>query len=298
MLSRSPIGRCSRRHDDDYTRRYRKFLLQWNRQTESAHWKLFQDDPALYHAHLFNVQRDHEWKYIMEARLLSGETDELIAESFQVMPEVVDYYEKLFFNVRDRLSAKSWIIKTIIGPAFRREPESDGMISSHMQHSALKLFAYFGGPAVLDVMLTGLEEGPIPLNPEKAMKWVDHAFETTIKTRAATAARNMRIDKWNVMQLLEIHQRFIQQTEMSDSAGGAGADYEDNVVAFLETVPLAMGKKASENKPQELLQYEHTAVEPTADQQYALATGHEPQHLLDRKDYQQPEAMEGDNENK
>ena len=63
------------------------------------------------------------------------------------MPSVVAWYERLFFNVVDRLDATDWIMLKAIGTKSLIEPtESDLDV-------VLKLLGYFGGPLVLDAAI-------------------------------------------------------------------------------------------------------------------------------------------------
>ena len=94
------------------------------------------------------------------------------------------------------------------------------------------------------------------------------------------------------MQLIEIQQRFMQAGEAG--GGGAGGDYEENVIKFLEKIPLKIGEAAKEKVTPQLLIYESTAVEPTVDQQYALARGETPPALLELANYERPPAVERD----
>ena len=54
------------------------------------------------------------------ARLLTSETFEEIAQYFGTSAGTIDYFEKLFFNVRDRMQCRGWILKAaVIGPRSR-----------------------------------------------------------------------------------------------------------------------------------------------------------------------------------
>lgn len=285
--------RASRKFDDDYTKLYRNFLVKWNKGTEADRWKLFTADPALFHTHGYRYHDDEEWKVLLEARILTQEPDDAIASALGVDANTVNYYEKLFFNVRDRLGHRTWIIKKILGPEINRVPNDNSELTDILRHMSYKMFAYFGGPEVLDVVIAGLQDGPIPLTSDKAAEWLDRAIETTTRSRTAMAVRVMRIDKWNVMQLIEAQQRFMQsEKEARLATGGAGQEYEQNVVKFLNQVPLNIGRAAAEQMTPALVEYEKTAVEPTVDEQYDLSRGVVPAGLAARRDYVRPPATE------
>jgi hypothetical protein len=52
----------------------------------------------------------------IQALILAGQDDKMIAERCGAAPEIVDWYERTFFNVRDRLAAaRDWVVYTAIG---------------------------------------------------------------------------------------------------------------------------------------------------------------------------------------
>ena len=95
---------------------------------------------------------------LVEAWILSGETDAPIGQRLGIEPAVVGDYEQIFYAVRDRLHARDWIILGAIGwPIDPRE--------SHTLASVIRLLAFLGGPLVLELVLlatsisTGLSSG-------------------------------------------------------------------------------------------------------------------------------------------
>jgi len=86
-------------------------------------------------------------RWELEARLLAGQSDEEIASRFGIEPGTVGKYERLFFEVRQRLTAPGWIIHEAIGPIERRRrpPFNLGAV--------WKLAAYAGGPIALEAIL-------------------------------------------------------------------------------------------------------------------------------------------------
>src|SRR5690554_3422959 len=64
--------------------------------------------PNVSHAHNLYYHPDQEWRYVLEARLLTREPVPEIAKRFQVTAGTVECYEKVFFNVFDRLNCRDW----------------------------------------------------------------------------------------------------------------------------------------------------------------------------------------------
>lgn len=283
-----PIGPDKLR-DDDFVRTYRKFLLRWRKGSDRLRNKLFREDPGLFYAHRLKHHPDLDWRAILEARILARETDESIAVLLGTIPSMVDWYEKLFFNVRDRLHSRDYIVKTLMGKQLSYTGTYDGEIDDQQRHFAYKLFGYFGGPLVLDVIIAGFQIGPFPTKQDKVQDWLDNAYQAAVRQRASVAIHTFNFNKFTMMQLLELHMRIIEVTKQSELAGGAYTDYHKNIEALLDQIEMKVGSEAETGRPQELLDYEETAVEPRADEMMQLAEGHVPQKLLERRDFKRPE---------
>lgn len=287
---------ASRKYDDKYVKGYRNFLLKWKAakiavDTEAEQMKLFHATPEIYYAHTFHSHPDVEWREILEARLLAREPDDYIAFELSTIPGAIDWYENLFFNIRDRLASRSWVVKTILGLVQHRTSTGDETISADQRWLAYKLFAYFGGPLVLDIIISGFDESTIPSKNEKAGEFIDHIMQTGVRRSSSMAAQFFSVNKFNVMQLLEIQQRFmIFESEARSASGGAGQDYEANIERFFEHIPLAIGTKAREGRTPQTLLFEKTSVEPRADEQLALSRGEVPDSLKVKANYVRPES--------
>jgi len=96
-----------RRRDDKYVREYYRFLLKYMAQTtEEGRANLFEKNPALFYAHSLHFHPDREWRSIAQGFLLTGDPLPNCADAVATLPETLDWYEKLFFNVRDRLHSE------------------------------------------------------------------------------------------------------------------------------------------------------------------------------------------------
>ena len=133
--------------DDRYVRRARKFLMEWKRrgqgqdedQIDRMRQKLFPKYPGLFYAYEIFTGPEDSIRWMLESRLLAGQTDEEIAKNVGFIPEMIEWYEALFFNVRDRLENKDYIVSQVIRPSM-----GTGLQNLTMEMSA-KFFGYFGG---------------------------------------------------------------------------------------------------------------------------------------------------------
>src|ERR1700677_3869694 len=113
-------GRSTTR-DDIYVKSLRRFILRYRYSDDpQARNVLWHENPGLYWAfELYELKVDNldHKAALIEARILAGQSDEDIAQELGTMPEVPEWYEALFFNVRDRLGNLDWIMDAVLYPA-------------------------------------------------------------------------------------------------------------------------------------------------------------------------------------
>ena len=165
LISHRPIPLQPGRYDDHYVRAYYRIMLDLAAAGDDAEKldQVFRQYPAVCHAHRLHYSADLERRQILEARLLTSETFAEIAVRLATEPSVIEYYERLFFNIRDRLQSSGWIILAGIGRRSGSPDDQRGYV--------YRLFAYFGGPLVLDAVISGMESTEIPRQAEDVPSW-------------------------------------------------------------------------------------------------------------------------------
>jgi len=117
----------------------------------------FPEDSALEAHGIFQIGGPRSWE--MQAWLLTGAEDDEIADRMHIPPATIAAYENLFFNVRDRLSARDWIAHTAIR-MFRSQvwtPEICGAV--------WRRYAYYWGRQGLELVLQVIRPERPPLLP-------------------------------------------------------------------------------------------------------------------------------------
>lgn len=265
------------RLDDKYVRAYRKLLLL---QRDNTGMGPFLEMPHAYVAASINNFPDTEWRDILQAKLLTEEEYEDIGEWLGVEPETVDFFEKVFFNVRDRLNHRGWIIKTILGsPEERESKKKNGQLTGLQRGVIYRLFAYYGGPEALEAAMSGLIPSALPSAKKDLEKWYDKALEQIIHTRAATAARMFEINKYNVMQVLELAlSNTVQRQMASGSVGGGIEDFAEKVTGAMSGWSLAeIGFSKREEAERQLLT---GPVEARVHERISIREGNSPESLI------------------
>lgn len=117
MLTHHPRPLRPRRSDDQYVRAYYWYMQNSLAGGDDAaeRRRLSPSMLRVVQAHRLYYSADVERRQILEARLLTSEPFAEIAKQFDTDAGTIDYYEQLFFNVRDRLKNTDWIAKTILG---------------------------------------------------------------------------------------------------------------------------------------------------------------------------------------
>lgn len=187
--------------------------------------------PAVYEAYsLYDASDDpteHRWE--LEARLLAKESFADIEAKMGIPPETVEAYERIFFDVIDRLESPSLIVHTIIGRAVQTG------LAEREYDCLWKLFAYFLGPAVLDALVfkfnmpqhTETHDGLRAAMRDFAKDTVDiKAGITLLTTPANWQTRELLLNLWKDLLALE----------MKAGQAGIGTEtFNENVKALTET---------------------------------------------------------------
>lgn len=238
MLSSVPPERC-KRHDDKWVQGYKKFLFRWNKSAGNRDGLMY-ENPGLYFAYLLydRMYVEPETRQMIEARLLADMSYEEIAKECKTIPETIEWYERLFFNVKDFLSHHDWILKHVLLPAsdrFTAEEDDDDdeenfrprvtqeIVKPHFDLT-LKFFAYYAGPLACDVMISGFRRDKKILSYEELPDYFHDQFMSQIMKRSAESAGRFEINKYNVMELFATHSRII---EIQKAQGGQENKYSE-----------------------------------------------------------------------
>jgi hypothetical protein len=116
--------------------------------------RLAQRHPSVAAAYQLFTQVGPLQRAEMEARVLAGENDEIIALKCRCTPAVIAAYHDLFFAVRPHLQAEVYILNLAIGPKVH-----DGLTSADHE-ILLKLVGYRMGGRMVDQLLDYFTDPP------------------------------------------------------------------------------------------------------------------------------------------
>ena len=138
---------ASTKRDDKLTCRAVHFLRALNRaRSRRARSGLARSMPRIHAAYQL---RTGAWQHRLEieGRLLASQPPEEIAAAVGTMPEVIDLFHDLFFDVSDQIDDTDYVTKMAIWKGTRAGGRD------HTAESFVRALAYFGGTTILDVVL-------------------------------------------------------------------------------------------------------------------------------------------------
>lgn len=214
-------------------------------------------------------ERGHPLRLALEARLLAGSSDAEIAEAVGIDAEVVECYEKLFFNVREKLRNTDYIMTVVIGAAMYTG------LSERDFDLLWKLFGYLYGPKVLDAFITSTTKAFQPKSPEEVEACIQNDTKSAIRRKAAVAARMFQINNFTQGELLNVYTRFLELEKEGD--GNSAKDFFlTNVQLILKNMPFTTDDdKFAAVAPARLLEYDKRGSELRSDELMAVAAGQE-----------------------
>jgi hypothetical protein len=205
ILRERPQPGRPKRADDHPIRAYWRLLLGLNNagNDERQREEVIRKYPDVYQAHALWYSPDFATRQGLEAWLLTSESYEQIAQRFFTVPRAIDYYEQLFFNVRDRVKNSDWITKVI------RDRMHDDLKYGCSKADAergyvMRLFAHRGGPFVLDAYINVLGMSHSPLSAKEVARWCKDGLQNAVLTTAAAAAVSFDLTQKNMMQVMKL----------------------------------------------------------------------------------------------
>lgn len=280
-------GRCTKR-DDDIVKIATPFIHRWKKGNKLSRERLLWENPGLYYAYEFILKtiENQDASMYIQSRLLARQSVEEVANIMGMIPDAVTWYANLVFDVLPYLDQRDWITSQILVPAMTRsmmKPSNsanplhqDSSVAKPFLDGSLKFFAYFGGRHMVDYLVTGAKAGKPVASPDDIDLWFDNDAKTTIRKRTAQAARLFEINKYNVMELFQVHTR-IMEIERADEAIEQTKDtHERTVRAMMDEIPWAIGADGERIYEQDMVmvgRMDKMAGEVRDDELLLLASG-------------------------
>ncbi len=105
----------SRSRDDKWVQRAHKYQQRKATLSVQTEARITAAYPAIHVAHEIRMNSYSHFRWIIEAAVLANISREELAEYIALTPKVIEAYEKLFFDVRDKLQAEGYVAGSILG---------------------------------------------------------------------------------------------------------------------------------------------------------------------------------------
>ena len=193
----------------------------------------------------------------MEARLLAGQSTEKIAATTNILPSAVRWYEALFFDVNRFRHHRDWVTRQVLLPALRQTggkeigpeaadvegedkspPSKENSIAQTFLDGTLKMFAFFGGPFVVDVLIAGFRRQTGRM-PRRLGKVVRRAMGADRQASQRQAAQQFEIDKQNVMDVFKMHLHIMKSERSKQAQQSNQHEMGRSIEAMLDALPWA-----------------------------------------------------------
>ena len=217
-------------------------------------------------------------RWEIEARILAREDYDSISAKTSVPVETINAFEKGFFNVKDRLSNKSWVINSVIGRSVHV-----GM--TERDYDLLwKLYGLLGGPNMLDLIMTkvGLKEQHAD-NFEQAVSLLRDSLDVQAVVKSSVALAVIAVNNYTAIPIVQAEQAYRQLAR--DSAGAASTQtFLQSVDKIMTSLPWSTGDGTIKHPVLEVLGHtDNLAAELRADEMVCAVSGESFPELQDMR---------------
>lgn len=227
--------------------------------------------PDLYWAYWLHKYGAAHQRDSIEALILSRCTDFEIGFRHGTAPKVVEAYEAVFYNVRDRLQHPAYILHHAMARELYHGQATWGTL--------VKLYGYFLGPHVAQAVESRFANPTWCDSPDRVNDALQDDAIATLKLKAAIAAKTIPVDGYTQKALLEQFTKFIEVERLTDSAGSAQEQLMGNIDKLLSTLPISVGgvvpTPTGQVRPPRgyLSQFDETAAELRYEEVFVASVG-------------------------
>lgn len=242
--------------------------------------------PDLYSAYLiFNRggadNEQHPMRYVVEARILAAQNDYDIARRLGIPANVIDTYEKVFFNVRERLENSDYIMTCVIGPSVHAG------LTDRDYDLLWKLFGYIYGPVALDSFISTTTSRFRPENLSEVDAVLAEDARASIQRKVAIVARTYTVNPFSQSELLNVYTRLLEMEKETGSERNRDVILQ-NVQVMLDKLPFQTGIDVND-QPTLLDKYDATNVELNTTELMSASTGKDVVDVNEMKELKFPE---------
>lgn len=229
-------------------------------------YRLVQYDRAMFWAHSMWADDRAPMRWAIEARVIAGESDETIADKIGTDTEIVNAYNNVFFDVRDMLNRRDYIVNVILADAVTRG------VAERQYDLLWKMFAFHGGTHVLDTVMSKGAGTTRPERAEDVASFFQDFAVNTMKHKAAVASLTVPVNTHTQMAIIESFVKYVEIEKTSENSGRAHATIIDNIGAMMNALPFKIGTKL-DSRADKMLPFDDSAAELRNEEMMVVAAG-------------------------
>lgn len=217
-----------------------RFLRGLNSDSPGRFARLMRLYPTLFDAYqLYSEPECELTRFEIDARILAGQSTSEIATSTRIRRDALLDYEAYFFDVRDRLDNRPFIINHVLGPSFHR-----GQSATDMRLSWATA-AYFHGSHMLKYMIEQTYGAARPQSGVEVRETVREERTRHLERKSLIAAKTLAVNGFTQLDILELVRKYEQEGTGGGAGGGGGNQkqpLEEAMAAMLELIPIDIGR--------------------------------------------------------
>ena len=205
-------------------------------------------------------------RHALEARILANESVHRIAAKTGFSAQVLQTYEDVFFDVRERLTQVDFILNQVIDRETRdRQDDTPYFVS-------WKVFGYLGGEAVLDSLMNSAPIARRPTNPDEVDAFLNQETQRSLRQKMAQAVQ--MLDSGSREQFRSIIMAMHQLVEERKENDGNRLDrFTTHIKAMMDDIRWVTGTEAEKILDPTLVEYDNLAAELRDDELQNLGIG-------------------------
>jgi hypothetical protein len=190
-------------------------------------------------------------RWEIEARILAGETVEVIVQDTGLHADVIKWYELWFFDVRSRLDHRAYIMHQVIGWNALGAAPDVGTVWKH--------YAYRSGPCVLDAIIVGswLEHKPQKL--EELVAFFREDLEARLVVKMNLSLAQIPVNQSTFAKIMDTHFRFRRMDAATRASATIPESTTPHLRELLETIRSEQ-KSPEKNEPIGASEFEATTA--------------------------------------
>ncbi|GIW89636.1 MAG: hypothetical protein KatS3mg109_0068 [Pirellulaceae bacterium] len=206
-------------------------------------------------------------RYVLEARLLAGQTGPEIEEREAIPSIESDLYEQVFFCVKDRLDQIGYIARVIIGDVFQ-----SGIGNLNKERMA-KYFGYFAGPTMLDFVLYAFNTRASLATDGDVIAFLDNQIQRNWRLQTAVMSTVLQPSKFDIRAVFEGYSSLLAAEARAVATSDQSEWVNSLVSALVKSTPIPRGSEARNLEDPVLKSYATGHVELRGGEQLDIAAG-------------------------